>query len=297
MKAGVPGRFPGTRIRFRSRPISLMPNTRFEVGVIGTGSMGNMLVRAFVRSRMVEAGNIWLANRSPEKLERLASDFPGIHCEPSRRVAQESEILLITVKPSDTETVLETIENELRPDQLCIFLTNVFSFEQLEQRIPCSVAKLIPTVTQQIDRGVALVAYGRRTTPEQAAQLEALLAPACTLLRVEEQQMRSFGDITSCGPAFLAVCIDELCRQASAIDPSLSSRELTTACIETLGATAHLLRTGITPHQLIGEVAVPGGMTEAGINTLRQLLPQLFASLFSATRAAEQQKRQMLFLS
>lgn len=108
--------------------------------------------------------------------------------------------------------------------------------------------------------------------------------------------MRLFGDITSCGPALLSVCLEELCRQASAIDPSIPSRDVLTACVETLAATGELLRTGITPEQLVGKVAVRGGMTEAGISALRQLLPQLFATVFSATRQTEQQKRQSLSL-
>ncbi|HEV2960416.1 MAG TPA: NAD(P)-binding domain-containing protein [Candidatus Angelobacter sp.] len=271
-----------------------MPNTRFDVGFIGTGSMGGMLVRAFLGSEVVPTEHIWLANRSRKKLELLASEFPGVHCGPSERVAQQSEILFIAVKPSDTANVLTTIEHNLRADHLCVFLTNVFSFAQLEQRLPCAVAKLIPTVTQQINQGAALVGYGSRTTPEHARRLEQLLAPTCRLLHVEEHQIRLFGDITSCGPAFLALCIDELCRQASAIAPSLSGPELATACIETLAATTNLLRTGMKPRELICEVAVPGGMTEAGMNVLRQLLPPLFASLFSATRQAEQQKREAL---
>ena len=108
--------------------------------------------------------------------------------------------------------------------------------------------------------------------------------------------MRLFADITSCSPAFLAVCIEEDCRQASALDSSLSPQDLTAACIETLSATSELLRTGITPQQLVCEVAVPGGMTEAGITALRQLLPQLLTSIFSATRQTEQQKRQLFSL-
>ncbi len=253
--------------------------------------MGGMLVRAFIRNQTVRAENIWLANRSSTKLEALSAEFPGVHCGPSEQVAQRSEILFIAVRPSDTQQVLRTIQRQLRPDQLCVFLTNVFTFGQLEQRVPASVAKLIPTVTQQVDQGVALIAYGKKTAPEQVSRLEQLLAPTCKLLRVVEDQMRVFGDVTSCGPAFLAVCIDELCREAAAIDPTLSAHDLAMSCVATLGATAHLLQIGMTPRQLTGEVAVSGGMTEAGIKALRKWLPPLLSSVFSATRQVEQKKK------
>ncbi|HXB21429.1 MAG TPA: NAD(P)-binding domain-containing protein [Candidatus Solibacter sp.] len=273
-----------------------MPKTPFDVGFIGTGNMGAMLVRAFLRSGSIEAKNVWAANRSQQKLEVLASEFPGIHRDHASHVAQRSDVLFLAVKPGDTKNVLETIQDSLRPDQLCVFLTNVFSFEQLEQRLPCAVAKLIPTVTQQIGRGVALLAHGQRATSEHTLRLEKLLAGTCTPLIIKEHQMRLFADIASCGPAFLAVCIEEICRQALAFNGTLSAEDLTAACIETLGATADLLRTGMTPQQLVCEVAVPGGMTEAGIAALRRLLPQLLASVFSATRQTEQQKGQLFSL-
>lgn len=273
-----------------------MPSANFDVGFIGTGSMGGMLVRAFLRNQAVRAENIWLANRTPARLEALSAEFPGLHCGSSEQVAQRSEILFVAVKPSDTQQALRAIQRQLRPDQLCVFLTNVFTFEQLEQRIPASSAKLIPTVTQQVDQGVALIAYGKKTTPEQVSRLEQLLAPTCKLLRVVEAQMRVFGDVTSCGPAFLAVCIEELCREAAAIDPTLSAHDLAMSCIATLSATAHLLHIGMTPRQLTGEVAVSGGMTEAGIKALRKWLPPLLSSVFSATRQAEQKKRATLSL-
>lgn len=271
-----------------------MLNLHFEVGFIGTGSMGGMLIRAFLRTGVVQAENVWAANRTPQKLAALVSEFPGIQCDLPSRVAQQSDVLFLAVKPGDTEKVLGTIENSLRPDQLCVFLTNVFSLEQLEQRIPCVVAKLIPTVTQQINQGVALIAYGQRRTSEHSRRLEALLAGTCRFLMIEERHMRLFGNITSCGPAFLAVCMEELCRQASAIDPDVPIQDLIRACVETLAATGELLRTGKTPRQLVGEVAVPGGITEGGINALRQLLPQLFAAVFSTTRQTEEQMRQSL---
>ena len=273
-----------------------MPPANFDVGFIGTGSMGSMLVRAFLRNQALRPENLWLANRTPAKLEALAAEFPGVHCESSEQVAQHSEILFIAVKPSDTQQVLRTITQQLRANQLCVFLTNVFTFEQLEQRIPSSIAKLVPTVTQQINQGVALIAYGTRTASEQAARLEQLLAPTCKLLQVAETQMRAFGDVTSCGPALVAACIDELCRRAAAIGPSLSAHDLATACIETLGATANLLRSGTTPQDLICEVAVPGGMTEAGITVLRKSLPDLLEAISAATRQAEQKKRATLSL-
>ncbi|HEY6351391.1 MAG TPA: pyrroline-5-carboxylate reductase dimerization domain-containing protein [Candidatus Angelobacter sp.] len=262
-----------------------------KIGFIGVGAMGAMLVRALVRSDSVSAGNIWIANRSPAKLEALAAECPGLNYADAEAIAAETQILFLCVKPGDTRTLLEQIETRLRHDHICVFLTNVFSFQQLEARVACRVAKLIPSVTQELNRGVALLACGTRLGAADSATLQNLLGRICTLRVVLEDQLRALADVASCGPAFVSACIEEICRQAAGRTRNLSARQLQETAIETLTATAELLRSGISPQELVRQVAVPGGMTDAGLQVLRGRLPEMIAAVFEATDQAERKKK------
>src|SRR5215471_2627156 len=128
-----------------------MREERLKIGFIGIGTMGAMLVRALLRSGF-SAGDIWAANRSAAKLKSLAAECKGLNCADAEVVATETQILFLCVKPADTGSLLRQIVKRLREDQICIFLTNVFSFQQLEARIPCRVAKLIPSIAQELNR-------------------------------------------------------------------------------------------------------------------------------------------------
>lgn len=258
--------------------------------------MGAMLVRSLLRAGSLTAADIWIANRSSAKLESLAAEFNGLHCANAREVATESQILFLCVKPADTAEVLQYIDHELRPNQICILLTNVFTFQQIEDRIPCRSAKLIPSLTQRVSQGVALLAYGKRIEKKDSTALESLLAPTGRLMVVPEHQLRTFADITSCGPAFLSACIEELYRQAKNKTCDLSSSDLTAAAVETLAATAELLRSGITPQQIIQEIAVPGGTTAMGLNALYEYIPQAIAAILEATERTERKKREINLL-
>src|SRR5215510_15334434 len=269
-----------------------MRNQPLQIGFIGTGTMGAMLIRALLRANTVSATNIWAANRSQARLESLAAEFTGLHSADSSRVAAASEILFLCVKPADVPDVLQQIRNQLRDDQVCVFLTNVFSFQEIEARIPCRAAKLIPTIAQQVARGVALLSYGARIARADSIALENLLSATGRVLVVPEKHLRIFADVASCGPAFLAACIEELCLQAAKKAPGVSASDLTKAAIETLAATAELLRSGLSPGDLVRQVAVPGGMTEAGLRTLRQSLPQQMAPFLEATVAVKRGKRE-----
>jgi len=267
-----------------------------KIGFIGIGAMGAMLVRALVRSGSVFAGSVWAANRSASKLESLANECQGLNCADAEAVAAKSRILFLCVKPADTASVLRQIEKQLRDDHICVFLTNVFSFQQLEARIPCGVAKLIPSITQQVNRGVALLAYGPRLREADSTALQHLLGPICTLQVVPENQLRIFADVASCGPALLSACIEEVCRQAAHRAENLPTTQLREAAIETLAATAELLRSGISLQELMQQVAVPGGMTSAGLQSLREHLPNVVAAVFDATDQAERKKNATISL-
>lgn len=273
-----------------------MTNQPSKVGFIGVGTMGAMLVRSLLRAGRLSATDIWIANRSSSKLESLAIEFNGLHCATANQVAAETQILFLCVKPADTAEVLQQIDNELRPNQICIFLTNVFTFPQIEGRIPCRVVKLIPSLAQRISQGVALLAYGRRIEKADSTALESLLAPIGRLMVVSEHQLRTFADITSCGPAFLSACIEELYRQVQSKAFDLSASDVTAAAVETLAATAELLRSGITPQQIIQEIAVPGGTTAMGLNAIRQYIPQAIAAVLEATERTERKNREINLL-
>ncbi len=47
-----------------------------NIGFVGIGSMGGMLVRALLRSGALAPNDVWAANGSTAKLDALAVDFP-----------------------------------------------------------------------------------------------------------------------------------------------------------------------------------------------------------------------------
>ena len=133
-----------------------------NAGFVGLGSMGSMLVRAFLRSGALRPENVWAANRSQQKLDALAADFGGVHAASNRKLASECELIFLCVKAADVSTVLSQMDPELYPGQLLVTTASVIPLRMLEDRVPCRAAKLIPSVTQEIGAGVTLLMYGSR---------------------------------------------------------------------------------------------------------------------------------------
>lgn len=268
-----------------------------DVGFIGTGSMGSLLIRSLVRYGALRPGAVWAANRTPAKLERLASEVPGVHPAPAREVVRRCPLVFLCVKPGETGAALEEVGDDLTPDHLLVILSNMLPLEAVEARTTARVAKVIPSLAHQVGGGVALIMYGNRVRPADRQRLERLLAPIARPLVIREHQGRTAADITSCGPAFLACVLQAMARAAAEAQPDLPLPVAEALVRETALATARLLaEDGMTFDEVIARISVPGGITAEAVRLLAEQVPAAWEAVFRTTREVEEEKRRRLRL-
>lgn len=268
-----------------------------NTGFIGIGSMGGMLVRAFLRSGGLAPGVVWTANRSPAKLDALANDFPSIHIGSARQVAAKCDLIFLCVGTGDTATVLAQMDAELYPGQLLVTTAAGIPLKALEDRVPCRVAKLIPSITQEIGAGIALLMYGKRVRPEDRDVLENLLSRISQPVAIPESLARPAIGLASGGPALIAYVLQSMANEAVRSNPQLSPELACKLVEETAAATMRLLReANMTTEDVIHRVALPGGMTALAIEILSQHVPQAWQSVFRETKERETRARESLVL-
>jgi len=247
--------------------------------------MGNMLVRVLLRLRSLSSEEIWAANRSPVKVDALALDFPGIHVANAKQIAAKCDLIFLCVSAADTAVVLAQMDGELHPAQLLVTTAAAIPLGILENRVPCRVAKLIPSITQEIGAGIALLMYGKRCTPEDRNLLENVLGCISKPVAINESLARPVIGLTSGGPALLAYLLqsmmDEAVRSNAELSPELASELVQ----ETAHATTRLFsEASMTTEEIIRRVAVPGGMTALALEVLSQHVPQAWQAVFQRTR-------------
>lgn len=85
-----------------------------KVGFIGTGSMGSLLIEAFIQSGALLPEQIRVSNRSPEKAQKLAKRHPGLTvCSSNTETASQSDLFFLCVKPLEFKTVISEIKDQL----------------------------------------------------------------------------------------------------------------------------------------------------------------------------------------
>lgn len=268
-----------------------------NTGFVGIGSMGGMLVRALLRAGALTAKDVCVSNRSPQKLAALAAEFPGIRLATNRELARHCELIFLCVKAGDAPSALAQMDAELYPGQLLVTTASVISLQALEDRVPCRVAKLIPSITHEVKAGIALLMYGSRATSEDRRMLDDLLELISHPLVITEALSRPAIGLTSGGPALIAYLLQSMAEEATRINSGLSLDMAESLVQETATATLQLMnRAKMSPEELVRRVAVPGGMTAMSIEILSRYVPQAWQAVFTETAQKEKEAREMLVL-
>ena len=255
-----------------------------KVGFIGTGSMGSLLIDAFIQSGALLPEQIRVSNRSPEKPLQLAKRHPGLTvCSSNTETASQSDLLFLCIKPLEFKTVIGEIKDRLETRQIAISITSPVQLIHLESSLPCKVAKIIPSITNITGGGASLCMYGSRIKEEDRQLIESLLSYISRPLKILESHTRITSDFSSCGPAFLSLFMEKWIDAAVEMT-GIDRRSLNALAGEMLLGTGKLLtEEGFSPEELQKRVAVPGGITAQALALLESNLNGLFYQLTQTT--------------
>ncbi len=254
-----------------------------KVGIIGYGSMGKMMLQKFSASGMVKSGDLRIANRTTAKIT-AAPDRYTI-CASNAELAAASDIIFICTHPGDIKTVLEEIVGAAKEDALIVSLNGSVPFESLARIQVRKYAKVIPSVTAEIDRSQTLVAYNSVVPAEDREALTALLSCFGDVIELPEAEMGMGSELVSCMPGFIASMFDVICRSAEK-HTAIPQEQIIRMVLKTLCATGELmLQKDMSFEQVVDRVATKGGITEIGSRVIYDGFPSVADEMFEKTLA------------
>lgn len=253
-----------------------------NIGIIGYGSMGKMLARGFLRHG-IGADQLVVANRHVEKMADLGLDYPDVRVTTDNSAAARCAHVFLCVEPMQMAGVLGEIQGELRDDTHLITIGGAGDMAAYGQVFSGAVSRVIPTLLAEIDRGYALISHNEKVMESDKTWLADILAPMGKTMELPEEQLKTFMQFTSCGPAFIGALFAQWLTAGLQSIPAEQKELLFAALLETVGGTVALMeQTLMTFEQVIARVATKGGITERGVQILGAGLPTVFTELVTA---------------
>jgi pyrroline-5-carboxylate reductase len=256
-----------------------------KIGIIGYGSMGKMIFSKFIESKIIPESDIFVSNRTYEKIKDLQKIYPKLNiCKNNIEAAGDADILFICVKPSEIKTVLSEIFEKIKTDCHIVSLNGSVLFSHMEQICKSmKISKIIPSVTAEVNQSVTLVCRNTHVNDDDRSALKALLESFGTVIEVSETEIGICSELTSCMPGFIGAIFKVITDEAEKYT-SLDKKDIINMVIKTLYGTGKLLlESEMTFDKLISRVATKGGITEEGTKVIEKEMPKMANELFEKT--------------
>ncbi|WP_457599860.1 pyrroline-5-carboxylate reductase [Hydrogenivirga sp.] len=238
-----------------------------RVGIIGYGNMGSAFAKALSRSAGRE--NILVYEVSESRREEALKDGFAV-AKDLYFLLQNSELILVAVKPKDVAGVLEEIKEEAG-EKLFVSIAAGLEISFYERILGdgAKIVRLMPNVNVLVGRGTIALAHNGNLTEEEFGELLRLLSACGSVYEVPERLFDSFTALAGSGPAFVFSFIDALA--LAGVKEGFGYEEALGIVLDTLSGSAQLLKElGGNPNEWSVKVSSPGGTTIEGLAYLER---------------------------
>ncbi|MEW9049556.1 MAG: late competence protein ComER [Neobacillus sp.] len=257
-----------------------------KIGIIGTGNMGRILVESLIEGKAISPSSMVITNRTITKAKLLKDRYKGLRVGMNAtEVASQTDLVFVCVKPMDVYRILDEINPYLTKNKCVVSITSPINTKQIESKVECSVARVIPSITNRALTGASLLTFGDQCSDEWKIKVETLFTKISVPVNIEEKITRVASDIVSCGPAFFSYLLQRFIL-AAVKETEIDQETATVMASEMIVGLGELIKQGhYTLPSLQEKVCVKGGITGEGIKVMDEELGELFEHLFQATHA------------
>ena len=266
-----------------------LSKSKYQVGLIGVGVMGEALISGLVSSRFPKAQIVFTEKRA-DRAREISSKY-GAREVDLTELAKSSDVILLVVKPQDLEQLLVSIEADLNKSATLVSFaagkTTDFVSKIVGPNI--SIIRVMPNTPTLIGLGMAAISLGKSVNTEQAKFVSEFLATCGKVISIEENLQDAVTALSGSGPAYFFAFVEEMIK--SGISLGLSSDQATTLAIQTMvGSAAMLEQSGKSAATLRENVTSPNGTTAAALKVFNDAkLGEIVESAMTAARNRSQE--------
>ena len=263
------------------------------VGFIGSGNMGEVLIRGLIQSGKVKKTDILASDASPERLQHISKTY-GIRTAASNtELVEHASIVIIAVKPQNIDDLLDELASSSHEGHLFISIAAGITTEKLARKMhhKSGIIRVMPNAPASVLAGIAAVYPGSNVSPadlQRAVSIFECVGKAVIIKN--EALMDVVTGLSGSGPAFVFLVIESL--SDAGVQLGISRKEASLLAAQTVyGAAKMLLETGRHPSELKDIVATPGGTTFAGLKMLEK--GNFRSTIMDAVEAATVRSREL----
>ena len=242
-----------------------------RLGFLGAGQMATALARGWLAAGLITPVTCRASDPSPEARAKFQEQTGCPATADNRDVVNQSDILVLAVKPQTLPALLDEIRNQVTEKHLVISIVAGVPLKRLADGLLANhrLARVMPNTPCLLCASATGFAAGPGARPEDVALVERLFNAVGKAFVLPENLLDAVTGLSGSGPAFVYVMIDALADGGvrSGLPRDIA---LALAAQTVMGSARMVLETGQHPAQLKDAVTSPGGTTIAGLHALER---------------------------
>ncbi|MGH7198901.1 MAG: pyrroline-5-carboxylate reductase [Candidatus Omnitrophota bacterium] len=267
------------------------PLSGLRIGIIGSGNMGQALVRGLVE-RSVYPQNISIFDVDKKKLELIRKEAHVKIAKSNRHCASLSDVVILAVKPNMVQEVVEEISTSVGQGALVISIAAGVPIAKIEGyfKKPVSLIRVMPNMPALVGAGMSAFSLGRHATGKHRKIAEGILSAFGEIVQVPEKLLDLVTAVSGSGPAYFFLLAEKLIE--AAYEMGMKADIAKKLVYQTaFGSGKVVSQSDEDPDVLISRVASKGGTTEAALKIFQR---QGFGKIIQdAVKAAHRRSKEI----
>lgn len=240
-----------------------------KLGFIGAGNMGSAILQGILKSGLLSADEVAIADKQPSQTAKFASQGVRV-MGGNKELVSACECVLLAIKPVYAGDVIREVHAEL-DGKFVISIIAGWTYDMLAAALPESArfVRVMPNTPLAVGEGMSLISTLFRCNDDEFAFAKQIFSAAGKVAEVEDHVFVAATSINGCGPAFVYQFIEALADGGVRYGvPRAMAYELAAQTL--VGAAKMVMETGEHPGKLKDAVCSPGGTTIEGVYALEK---------------------------
>jgi len=238
-----------------------------KIAIIGGGNLGTAIAQGLLKSDFCTPSEIIITKRN---ISALKGELPKAVkvTNDNLKATQDSEVIILAVKPFQGESVMELIAPALTKKHTLISVITGVTVSDLKEmaKVPLPVFRAMPNTAVAIQQSMTCISY-ENATDKQVQYVTKMFSTVGKVTVIDDKLMDAATILGACGTAYAMRYIRANIQ--GGIEIGFDAKTASLIAAQTVKGAAELLLTNNShPEQEIDKVTTPKGCTIVGLNEM-----------------------------
>jgi len=239
-----------------------------HIGFFGFGHLAQVLCEAVLRAKIVSHGQISFVRRDRAKSKENEQKY-HVTATSLGNLVKTSDVIVLGMRPTQVEEALREAGDLNGKQVISVVAGKTIPWLQAHLGPRTQILRTMPNLCSAVNEGMTALSYSENSSPEFRSFGHKFFGAVGQIAEIPEKFMDLIVGMSGSGPAFVVRLIEAMARTGEA--HGMKYTDALKISAQTFLGAAKLIEKGHLPQDVLTQIAVPGGTTQAGLNVMTQL--------------------------